>query len=259
VNPLLSRNTQDRARLLWRQCKLPLFVAALACALPASAQVSLTPEAGGGNYLIPVKTWWDIPFRSIVRQRYDFSCGSAAVATLLTHHYRMPTTEAQPFAAMWKIGDRAQITKAGFSMYDMKRYLQSIGMRAEGYRLPMAALAKGQRPAIVLLDLNGFKHFVVVKGFQRDIVLVGDPIRGIVKYPAADFAKMWNGIALVVRETPDGRRPAYNLAVDWNPWAMAPVAENSATASISDLTSHVIAPYQITSQFLLDVRVGTVR
>jgi uncharacterized protein len=248
-----------RKRLPWRQCKLPLLFLSAAFAVPVHAQVSLIPEAGGGNYLVPVKTWWDIPFRSIVRQRYDFSCGSAAVATLLTHHYGIPTTEAGPFAAMWKAGDRAQITKAGFSMFDMKLYLQSIGMKAEGYRLPMSALAKGQRPAIVLLDLNGFKHFVVIKGFHSDTVLIGDPIRGLTKYPVAAFAKAWNGIALVIREAPDNRRPGYNLALDWNPWATAPIAANSATASISDLTTHLTAPYQISPQILLDVRVGTVR
>ncbi len=45
-------------------------------------------EAGGG-YAMPVRTIKEIAharaFRSTLHQRYDFSCGSAAVATLLTY------------------------------------------------------------------------------------------------------------------------------------------------------------------------------
>ena len=41
--------------------------------------VRLVNEAGG-NYEVYVMSWWEIPFRSVVRQQYDFSCGSAAMA-----------------------------------------------------------------------------------------------------------------------------------------------------------------------------------
>src|SRR3546814_13412897 len=72
-------------------------------------------------------TWWDIPFRSVIRQRYDFSCGSAALATLLTYHYGAPTSEAMPFRAMWEKGDREAIRKVGFSMLDMRSEERRVG------------------------------------------------------------------------------------------------------------------------------------
>src|SRR3546814_19943743 len=102
-------------------------------------------------------TWWDIPFRSVIRQRYDFSCGSAALATLLTYHYGAPTSEAMPFRAMWEKGDREAIRKVGFSMLDMKTYLASRGFRAEGFRITVDQLKLVKRPTIVLMDLKGFK------------------------------------------------------------------------------------------------------
>ena len=114
------------------------LIAGVLCALavvPAAAEVRLTGPETGGNYQLQVMTWWDIPFRSVVRQRYDFSCGSAALATLLTYHYDAPTSEAMPFRAMWEKGDREEIRKVGFSMLDMKRYVESLGMRARGYRV----------------------------------------------------------------------------------------------------------------------------
>ncbi len=237
-----------------------MFLGTMMCALaPAGAQVRLGPEAVGGNYNVQVMPWSEIPFRSIVRQRYDFSCGSAAVATLLTHHYGVPTTEEKPFAAMWNTGDRAVIQKIGFSLFDMKVYLRSLGFRAEGYRMGIDDMRKAGRPAIALLDLQGYKHFVVVKGIQGDTVLVGDPIRGISRFSVDEFKKAWNGIILAIADTPDHRAPLFNLARDWNPWATAPTDTRSDVFSIGSLTNNLSPQYQISNQLLIDVRVGTVR
>jgi uncharacterized protein len=246
--------------LALRRVTSPLFCAsAIFLATPVLAQAHLGPEAtGGANYSVKVMSWADIPFRSIVRQRYDFSCGSAAVATLLTYHYQRPTSEQQSFSEMWKTGDRSVITKSGFSMFDMKNYLQTAGFHAEGYRMSVDDLAKGERPAIVLLDLNGFKHFVVVKGVKNDIVLVGDSIRGLTQFTKAEFVKSWNGIALAIVDKKDAPRPGYNLVRDWGPWSTAPIDENSQIATIGDVTTFLPPTYQLTPQILLTVRVGTV-
>jgi uncharacterized protein len=237
----------------------PLFLAtALLTPVAAHSQMQVRPEANGANYSVKVMSWADIPFRSIVRQRYDFSCGSAAVATLLTYHYARPTSEQQSFAAMWKAGDQSTIMKSGFSMFDMKNYLHSIGLHAEGYRMSVADLGKAKRPAIVLLDLNGFKHFVVVKGVHDGTVLVGDSIRGLTKFTAAEFRKSWNGIALAIVENDELPAPGYNMVRDWAPWSTAPIDANSQSATIGDLTTHLPPTYQLTPQILLSVRVGTV-
>lgn len=232
----------------------------LTLAAPAPAEVRLGMEAVGGNYRVSVMSWWEIPFRSVIRQGYDFSCGSAAVATLLTYHFGRPTPEREPFTTMWKNGDQAAIRKVGFSMFDMKKYLNSLGYRADGYRLPIPDLEKMNRPSIVLLDLRGYKHFVVVKGMRGGKVLVGDPMLGLMQYGEEDFAKYWNGIALVVREPEGGKHPGYDLASDWGPWSRAPIEEGGGIrVATADLTDHLPPTYQISPQFLLDVRVGTVK
>lgn len=232
--------------------------ASLAGGAPAAAQVRLGPEQGG-NYTVTVMSWWEIPFRTVTRQRYDFSCGSAALSTLLTHHYGRPISERESFAAMWRTGDRESIRKFGFSLLDMRSYLESIGYRAEGFKLTIDQLREVKRPMIVLLDLNGFKHFVVVKGMRGDRVLTGDPMLGLKHYPTDEFTKYWNGIVLAILKTPDQTRPTYNLASDWSPWATAPLDEDGALrTSIGDITSFLPPDYQISPQILLDVRVGTV-
>ncbi len=251
---------------LLQRCKRGLQVgvialtgAAMLCSHAAWAEVRLGREAAGGDFSVGVMTWWDIPFRTVVRQRYDFSCGSAAVATLLSYHYDRPTAEAVPFRAMWKLGDKPTIRKVGFSMLDMRNYLQSIGYRAEGFKIKPEQLIEIKRPVIVLLDLNGFKHFVVVKGQTEDQVLVGDSVLGLNKYPTKEFHKYWNGVVLAIVEGPIKKRPVYNLAGDWSPWSKAPTKEISATADIGNLTTHLPPLYQVTPEFLLDVRVGTVQ
>lgn len=236
---------------------MPAVAAALlACPQAAGAQVRLSSEAGG-NYTINVMSWWQIPFRSVVRQQYDFSCGSAALATLLTYSYNRRTPERMTFAKMWKDGDQAAIRKVGFSMFDMKSYLASIGMRAEGYRLGEKGLARLKRPAIVLLDLKGFKHFVVVKGLRGDRVLVGDPMLGLNEYSRADFLKVWNGIALVIASADE--QPSFNLGSDWGPWSKAPMEDAGLHVASDDFINNLPASYQLTPQILLAVNVGTVK
>ncbi len=222
---------------------------------PAAAQVRLSSEAGA-HYTVDVMSWWELPFRSIIRQQYDFSCGSAAVATLLTYHYDRPTPEKAAFAQMWKTGDQKAIRKVGFSMFDMKGYLQSAGLRAEGIRLGKTGLVKLSRPAIVLLDLKGFKHFVVVKGVRNGRVLVGDPMLGLNQYALDDFMKVWNGIGLMIFAKDES--PGFNLAGDWGPWSRAPMEGGAMHIAADDFTTHLPPSYQMTPQILLDVDVGTV-
>lgn len=232
--------------------------ACIALATPASAQVRLGPDAGGNSETY-VMSWWQIPFRSVVRQQYDFSCGSAAIATLLNYHYHHPMDERQSFAAMWRVGDREAIKKVGFSLADMRAFLNAAGYRAEGFKLTMDQLSQLRRPVIVLMDLEGFKHFVVVKGMQDGQVMTGDPMLGIVKYDIKDFQRYWNGIVLAILSGPVRDRPVYNLASDWNPWARAPLGDEASNQyAIGDLTTYLPPDYQLSPTMLLDVRVGTV-
>lgn len=248
-------SASPRRRLGW----VLAVSAALAGAGPASAQVRLGREAEG-DYRAGVMSWWEIPFRSVVRQRYDFSCGSAAVATLLTHHYGRAVTERTVFAEMWRGGDQAAIRRVGFSMLEMKTFLDRAGFPTQGLRLSLEQLAALARPAIVLIDLHGFKHFVVVKGIRGSRVLVGDSVLGLTQYDRADFERMWNNIALAIRPG-DGRAPDYDLARDWGPWSISPLDQGGAGIRVAtgDLTTNLPPTYQLSPEILLTVRVGTVR
>ena len=62
-----------------------------------------------GNVSVPVVSMKEARFVGTLHQQYDFSCGSAAVATLLTHHYGHKVTEAEVFQVMFEHGNRDKI------------------------------------------------------------------------------------------------------------------------------------------------------
>ena len=254
LRPAIFRPTRSAGRPVARWA-LGLIACTLATSAPqaASAQIRIA-SSGNSAFTVKVMTWWEIPFRSVVRQRYDFSCGSAALATLLTYHYGRPTNETMTFSAMWDRGDQESIRKSGFSMLDMRNYLNGIGLRADGFRFDTDDLRKVRRPGIALLNLKGYKHFVVIKGVTDNEVLVGDPMLGLKSYPMDEFARYWNGIFLAIIEAPDKRRPVFNLASDWGPWSRAPIDSHRGNDSIERLTSFLPPTYQISPQILIDVR-----
>ncbi|MNO93130.1 Lactococcin-G-processing and transport ATP-binding protein LagD [compost metagenome] len=53
-------------------------------------------------------------------------------------------------------------------------------------------------PVIVLLDVRGYKHFVVMQRTRGDWVYIGDPVLGHKRYGFEDFRKGWNGVILAV-------------------------------------------------------------
>jgi predicted double-glycine peptidase len=176
----------------------------------------------GGVVNVEVVSIKEARFKTVVPQRYDFSCGSAALATLLTYHYGAEVTEAQTFESMYKVGDKEKIHKEGFSLLDMKVFLASIGIKADGFEMNLDQLSNLGIPAITLIDIGGYKHFVVVKGFRDDEVLVVDPAQGIVVMPRRDFQAMWNGIAFMVRQDVEVARSHFNDEHEWEVRTKAP-------------------------------------
>lgn len=167
--------------------------------LTPRSSVESVPQAGGA-YTLSVVSYRDMPFRTVIRQQYDFSCGSAALATLLRYQYGQDVDEASIFKVMYALGDKAAIQKHGFSLADMKNYLHSKGMRSDGYKLPLEKFALGHTPAIAVIRVKQYKHFVVIKSIRNGIVLVGDPALGLKSYTLADFQAVWDGVVFIIHD-----------------------------------------------------------
>jgi len=137
-------------------------------------------------------------FINLVEQQTDFSCGAAAMATVLNQAYGWDLTEAEVIHGMLGEADHEQVRTQGFSMLDMKRYAETIGLRARGYRIPAQQLERIKVPAIVLVDIRGYKHFVVMQRSSDGWVYLGDPVLGHKKLRLEDFNQGWNGIVFAV-------------------------------------------------------------
>ena len=217
--------------------RLALPLLALAGTLPAArATTFLAP--GGLNVRLPVTSMYERRNAGTVLQQYDFSCGSAAIATLLTHHYGRAVGEQEVLREMYARGDQEKIRKEGFSMLDMKRYLQGLGYEADGFQQPLDKLAAARLPAIALINESNYHHFVVIKGLKDGYVLFGDPARGIRSVRRADFEAAWvGGMLFVIHNRVKEAR--FNLAADWRAAPRAPLASGIPLDSVgSALPKH---------------------
>jgi len=162
-------------------------------------------------------------FRRTWHQQYDFSCGSAAVATLLTFQYDTPIDETTVFKEMFAVGDQAQIRVKGFSLLDMKRFLEARGYTADGVRAPLDTLVSVGIPAIALISDRGYRHFVVVKGADKDRVLLGDPALGMRILSRRDFeAARVGNLFFVIRS--NRAQAHFNSPLDWGGGLSAPLS-----------------------------------
>ena len=202
---------------------LPVSLLALFALHPGSARAGdiTLATAETGNYAVHVTSFAEIPFRTVIRQQFDYSCGSAALATMLRFQYGKPTNEADVFKAMYAVGDQDRIQKLGFSLLDMKKYLATLGYEADGYRLSVEELGRLDTPSIALVQNGSYKHFVVVKGYSSGHFLIGDPALGLKMVSAEDFKSIWNGIAFVVHDAPAGTEAVFNSTNEWQRWTDA--------------------------------------
>lgn len=203
---------------------IPALVAIAACAADVEqGPVFLTQGGLLGEFSIPVSSIVDQRFAGVIRQRYDFSCGSAALATLLHYHYDYDVREDNAFRGMWASGDQEQIRKVGFSLLDMKRWLATRGISADGYQVPLDKIAETRIPGIALISVKNYRHFVVVKGVRGEEVLLGDPSAGLTVMPRSEFLAAWNGVYFVLAEDQALARQRFNQNAQWGAFARAPV------------------------------------
>lgn len=222
-----------------------LFALALplaACGGTLSGAQPMLGLTSAGEIALPIQSVEDRRFATVIRQAFDFSCGSAALATLLHFHYGNPQTEEDVFRGMWAEGDRPQIRRLGFSLLDMKRFLAARGLTADGYQVTLAQIAEAQVPGIALVNINNYKHFVVVKGVANGQVLVGDPSLGLRSVPVAEFARDWNGVFFIIDPAASRTPGRFNAADQWAAYPGAPLGARFADP-VSQQALALTAPF----------------
>jgi len=146
-------------------------------------------------------------FRGIVRQAYDYSCGSAALTTLLNGYGGLKLTEQQTMTGLLQYGEYQRIIeRRSFSLLDMKRFVTALGMNSGGYRGEFSDLTSLNQPAIVPITYAGFKHFVVYKAYKDGRVYVADPSLGNISFDESRFKEIWDNNTLFIVDVPEPYR-----------------------------------------------------
>ena len=160
----------------------------------------------------------------VVVQQWDLSCGAAALVTLLNYQHGENLSERE--VAKGLIRRREYIEnpdlvryRQGFSLLDLKRYVDQRGYEGVGLGRLTLADAVEAAPIMVPVDFNGYRHFVVFRGVRGSRVLIADPAFGNRTVPIERFEAAWldyrdlGHVGFVIRRR-DGREPPDRLAPD---------------------------------------------
>jgi len=157
--------------------------------------VNLKIEGAGGpvtirENVIPLD---EIQSRATVKQTYDYSCGSAALATLLNGQFNEDFSEKQIITGLMQYGDRSKIAqRRAFSLLDMKRFVQKLGYKGVGYTATIEDLRSLDQPGIVPIEIFEYLHFTVFRGIYKNHVFLADPWRGNISFSIKEFEKKWH-------------------------------------------------------------------
>ncbi|MGF1759170.1 C39 family peptidase [Photobacterium sagamiensis] len=211
--------------------KISALIIAGLCASFSVSALDYFPNRGGYN--VEVKSYQEKLFGDVQRQQYDFSCGSAAVASLITYHYGVEVAENAVFEYMFANGNKAKIEKKGFSMLDMKNYLSSVGFDAGGYKIPLSKFKKLGIPGITIVNFDGYMHFVVIKGLNSKQIILGDPSRGTVVMDIDQFEPNYKGLVLLVKSHIKKGQDSFITAENYSIYSPAPMSEAVARDSLA--------------------------
>lgn len=138
-------------------------------------------------------------FRNITRQAYDYSCGSAALTTVLEFYLGRKFEERQIMEGLLHYGDAEKIVeRRGFSMLDFKRLVTALGYPSGGFKAEIEDLMELDHPAIVPIRYGGFKHFVVVRAVRDNRVFIADPSLGNITFTVELFKEHWDQNVLFI-------------------------------------------------------------
>ncbi len=143
----------------------------------------------------------EIREEGVIIQKWDTSCGAAAMATVFTYTFNDPVTEREVASGLLRQTDPLKVRhRGGFSMLDMKRYAAERGYRAIAFQGMSFEDIRYLDAPIVPVSFHGYNHYVVYQGVTSGgEVRIGDPAFGNRTLSRDKFEDAWiEGIAFVM-------------------------------------------------------------
>ena len=145
-----------------------------------------------------VRSWEDMLEGNVVMQRKDFSCGAAALATMLNYYFGQEVSEQAIIDSIIAKSSEAEIEilkTEGFSFTQLRDEAVRRGFETEIDTFPLDRIHKFPIPMIVYVEKHGFKHFAVLKGVRNGEAFLADPSRGNLQLHFDEFVKEWKNSA----------------------------------------------------------------
>ncbi|MDO8572779.1 MAG: cysteine peptidase family C39 domain-containing protein [bacterium] len=142
-------------------------------------------------------TWDEVRFGGITEQGLDNSCGLASLLTIMRTHFGDERYDESSLLKKYMKDaseeSLAETMKNGFSLLEMEKLAKSLGYATSKKTLTFSELERlvSFVPVLVYLEVGRLRHFAVVRGIQKNIVLLGDPSRGNVEYSRDEFLSEW--------------------------------------------------------------------
>lgn len=151
----------------------------------------------------PIKSWINLRDANLTKQRYDYSCGSASLSTILTYYYGENISEKDilDFLLIAKgididkkeelETDKTLRDSVSFSFTDLATFAESKGFRTKGLALDLPSLSQLKIPVIIYVNVRDMEHFTVYKGIDSQFVYLADPSFGNIKVKISKFKEMF--------------------------------------------------------------------
>jgi predicted double-glycine peptidase len=172
-----------------------------------------------------VRSLLEMRQEGVVVQKWDLSCGAAALATVLNYQHGDPVSEREIAKSL--IGREEYLAdpmlvraRHGFSLLDLKRYVDARGYEGVGYGNLKFEDLIDLAPVMVPVDFR-YPHFVVFRGVRGNRVLLADPAFGNRTMLVAKFQDAWmeyaefGRVGFVVARA-DGATPPNQLGPAWD-------------------------------------------
>ena len=121
----------------------------------------------------------------VILQSEAPECGIACLAMVASYYGHLTDLSAMRL--------RLSPSLKGITLKHIAGIAETMGLTARGVQVPLEALAKLQRPAVLHWDMN---HFVVLVEADAKHIIVHDPGRGRRKLTYAEASKHFTGVAM---------------------------------------------------------------
>ena len=149
----------------------------------------------GHTFRANVQSIKEIKEEEAILQTDEFTCGAAALATVLREYGDDDATEGMLLSM------ETQLVKGkGLSLFQLQTLAERRGFKAEGYKMELANLYDVTAPLILHLAMPEGGHYMVYKGIQGDRIFLIDPGEGNIRMSLERFVSLWTGHCLALLE-----------------------------------------------------------